>query len=99
MECFGRNLSDHCCYIAGRACPFLEENTEKDYKWSCQLRRENDSWDAVIVDSRYDTGEGSPGHAFKNTPYTNCKTYQCKECVDLEAGTITQEEFNTLKAK
>lgn len=94
MKCFGRNLSDHCCYIKGRPCPFLEENIERDQRWSCQLRRETGSWEAAIADPRYDTGEGSPGHAFKNTYYKNCLTYQCKECDELERNEITKEEFD-----
>lgn len=80
MQCLGRNNDDHCCYIDGEPCPFLEQNTEPGFRWSCGLRRELGSWDAVIADPRYDTGKGSPGHAFKNTPYGNCKKFLCPDC-------------------
>lgn len=53
MPCRGRNLDNHCCWLNGKICPFLEENTEDDYRWSCGLRRELNSWDAVLDDSRY----------------------------------------------
>ena len=52
MKCLGRNLEDHCCYLKGKPCAFLEENTE-DVRWSCGLRRELGSWDAVLKDPRY----------------------------------------------
>jgi hypothetical protein len=53
MECLGRNLDDHCCYLKGKVCQFLEENTEPGFRWSCGLRRELGSWDAVLADPRY----------------------------------------------
>lgn len=53
MKCLGRNLDDHCCYINGKVCQFLEEGTEVGYKFSCGLRRELGSWDAVVKDARY----------------------------------------------
>ena len=80
MQCFGRNFDDHCCYVKGKPCPFLEENSEPDHRWSCQLRRETGSWDAAIADPRYNTGEGSPGFEFRNTLYKNCRDFQCKSC-------------------
>lgn len=53
MPCLGRNLEKHCCWIKGAVCRFLEENTEPGYRWSCGLRRELGSWDAVLADPRY----------------------------------------------
>ena len=53
MKCLGRNLDDHCCYLKGKVCQFLEENTEPGFRWSCGLRRELGSWDAVLADPRY----------------------------------------------
>lgn len=93
MKCFGRKLHDHCCYIDGKPCPFLEENTEPGQHWSCHLRRETGSWEKAIADPRYDTGLGSPGHAFKDTPYKNCLVFQCRECGQLERGEITEAKF------
>ena len=99
MKCFGRNLPDHCCYINDKPCPFLEKNTKEEQLWSCQLRRETGSWEAAIVDPRYDTGEGSPGHAFRNTPYKNCEIFQCDECGQLERGEIDQTQYEALKSQ
>ena len=53
MKCLGRNLDDHCCYIASKVCPFLEENSQPGFRWSCGLRRELGSWDAVVESKRY----------------------------------------------
>ena len=97
MHCFGRNLDDHCCYVDGVPCPFLERNTDRDQKFSCQLRRQNGSWARAIADSRYTASRNSPGIFFKQFGY-DCATYQCAECQKLEAGTITQAEFIALKA-
>lgn len=49
-----RNTDDHCCYISGRVCPFLTDLGEGlDPRWSCGLRAELGSWEAVHVDARY----------------------------------------------
>lgn len=98
MHCFGRNLEDHCCYVNGAPCKFLEENTEPNMRWSCGLRRETGSWAKAILDPRYFESADSPGQAFKRTPYKNCKEFQCPECAMLERGEITQQEFERLKA-
>ena len=58
MKCLGRNKEDHCCYVDGKVCTFLEENTQSGYRWSCGLRRELGNWDAVINDPRYKEGPG-----------------------------------------
>jgi hypothetical protein len=50
--CHG-NGADHCCYIGGRVCPFLEEGTVPGRRWACGLYRELRSWDAVHADPRY----------------------------------------------
>jgi hypothetical protein len=47
------NSSDHCCYVSGVACRFLEENTVPGRRWACGLRRELGSWEAVHTDARY----------------------------------------------
>jgi len=49
------NGSDHCCYLDGPPCPFLEENTVEGRRWACGLRRELGNWDAVHADERYVT--------------------------------------------
>lgn len=52
MECHGNQI-DHCCYVRGVRCPFLEEDTVVGRRWVCGLRRELGSWDAVHADRRY----------------------------------------------
>jgi len=52
MPCNG-NRDDHCCYVNGNACRFLEMDTVPDRKWVCGLRRELGDWDLVIEDQRY----------------------------------------------
>lgn len=74
MSCQGRNNDDHCCYVNGKPCPFLEENTEPGFRWTCGLRRELGSWDAVIADPRY----VPIGEFFKPFGY-NCKTWSDPE--------------------
>jgi len=83
MRCLGRNLDEHCCWVDGKVCKFLEENTEPGYRWSCGLRRELGSWDAVITDSRY-VNEILPLHRAKGM---NCRDWPkpsaggpCKLC-------------------
>ena len=88
MKCYGRNAEDHCCYINGSPCKFLEENTEPGSRWTCGLRRELGSWQKVITDPRYFQEPDSPGEAFKNTPYGNCDIYQCVDCALRERNEI-----------
>lgn len=52
MICHG-NLDDHCCWFAGRICEFLAENVD-GRRWTCTLRAELGSWDAVHADPRYE---------------------------------------------
>lgn len=52
MPCAG-NANDHCCYIAGKPCKYVEENTVKGRRWACGLRRELGDWDLVLEDPRY----------------------------------------------
>ena len=100
MKCFGRNIKNpknHCCYVNGVECPFLEHGTEVGQDLSCQLRRENGSWEAAIADPRYSRGKNSPGRVFAQFSYKNCKDYQCKECGQLERSEIDQVEFDRIK--
>lgn len=50
--CHG-NGEDHCCYVRGEVCEFLEENTIEGRRWVCGLLRELGSWDKVHEDPRY----------------------------------------------
>ena len=77
MKCLGRNFDQHCCWINGKVCKYLEENTEPGFRWTCGLRKELGSWGAVLADPRYlalDLPEG-----------INCRDYPdknnpCKYC-------------------
>lgn len=44
--CHG-NGDDHCCYVDGKVCEFLEENTVPGRRWACGLLRRLESWAAV----------------------------------------------------
>lgn len=46
-------LTDHCCWLDGQLCPFLEEGTVEGRRYACALQRELGSWEAVYNDSRY----------------------------------------------
>jgi hypothetical protein len=65
MICHG-NLTEHCCWIEGQVCPFLEENTVPGRRWACGLYRELGSWDKVHSDPRY---LASPAARFFITRY------------------------------
>jgi len=78
MKCLGRNLDDHCCWLNGKQCQFLEENTQEGYRWSCGLRRELGSWDAVLADKRYQETvdpEFVKRAERLGTPKINCRDY------------------------
>ena len=49
------NTSDHCCYLNGTPCVYIEENTVEGRRWACGLFRELGNWDAVHADERYVT--------------------------------------------
>ena len=74
-QCTGRGDHDnHCCYLHGKVCDFLETNNVPGRNYVCGLRRELGSWDAVNADSRYQPiGE----HWAKwNHPFNYCETWQ-----------------------
>lgn len=52
MTCHG-NGDDHCCWLAGEVCPFLEEGTVPGRRWACGLFRRAGSWDAVYQSLAY----------------------------------------------
>lgn len=52
MFCHG-NGEDHCCWIEGKECEFLEAGTVPGRIWACMLYRELGSWGAVYADPRY----------------------------------------------
>ncbi len=85
MACQGRNQEEHCCYVKGKVCQWLEENTEPGYRWSCGLRRELGNWDAVLADPRYPADSWAPGVNCRDWPegppeWRGCNT--CGACKD-----------------
>ena len=44
---------DHCCWIDGHVCTYLEEWTVQGRRWSCRLYREQGSWLAVYQTTEY----------------------------------------------
>lgn len=52
MTCHG-NGEDHCCYVAGVPCRFLEEGTVPGRRWACGLLRQLGSWEVVHADPGY----------------------------------------------
>ena len=75
MACLGRNNKDHCCYVNGKPCQFLEENTEQGFRWTCGLRRKLGSWDAVLKHRSYQPLK----QHFAQWGY-DCASYVCYEC-------------------
>ena len=43
----------HCCWVKGKVCKYLEEDSIDGRKWSCGLRRERGNWEDVYTDQRY----------------------------------------------
>ena len=43
---------EHCCWVEGKVCPFLRENTA-GRRWACALRLEHGNWEDVHSDPRY----------------------------------------------
>ena len=52
MPCFG-NRDDHCCWVAGKPCQYLEEDTVEGRRWACGLMVELGDWEKVIASDRY----------------------------------------------
>lgn len=48
MSCDGQ-AEDHCCYVNGTVCTFLEEHTVPGRRWACGLLRVQGSWEAVYA--------------------------------------------------
>jgi hypothetical protein len=44
---------EHCCWVAGQVCRFLEVDTMPDRHWVCGLHRRLGSWEAVHNDPDY----------------------------------------------
>ena len=70
----GTKSGNHCCYLRGKVCVFLEVDTVAGRRFSCGLRRELGSWQAVSVDARYKPiGEFWADH---DLPFKYCEVWQ-----------------------
>jgi hypothetical protein len=76
MPCSG-NGKDHCCYLQGKPCRYVEENTVPGRRWACGLRRRLGDWDAVLISSEYQANV-----APKLAPYG----YNCRDWPDFPLG-------------
>ena len=52
MPCAG-NSETHCCWLDGKVCKYLEEDTVEGRHWACGLRRKLGDWDKVITSKEY----------------------------------------------
>jgi hypothetical protein len=76
------NGKDHCCWMAGVPCMFLEKDTVPGRKWACGLRREYGDWDKVIASERYQ---------LNIEPHFGPQGINCKDWPDLDAGQSCNE--------
>jgi hypothetical protein len=53
MSLCSGNEEDHCCYLKGRVCEHLEENTVSGRRWACGIRRKYNSWQETYQDLDY----------------------------------------------
>lgn len=44
---------DHCCWINGKVCSYLEEHTVEGRRWACGLFRKLGSWEKVYETEEY----------------------------------------------
>lgn len=52
VDCHGNGI-DHCCYVNGAVCQYLETDTIPGRHWVCGLRRSLGSWLLVHLDLGY----------------------------------------------
>ena len=51
MPCLAKD--EHCCWLNGVQCKYLEENTVPGRRWACGLKRRYNTWDAAINSEEY----------------------------------------------
>jgi len=49
----GNRDGDHCCYLKGKVCDYLEIGTVPGRKFACGLLRENGTWEKMVLAPRY----------------------------------------------
>jgi hypothetical protein len=77
-ECHG-NAEEHCCYVAGEVCPYLEENTVSGRRWACGLLRRLGSWDAVNRSDEY-RPIGETWVRVSKMPFNYCEAFNPRHC-------------------
>jgi hypothetical protein len=45
--------AEHCCWIDGKVCTYLEEHTVADRRWVCGLFRIHGAWSRVYQTAGY----------------------------------------------
>lgn len=81
MLCSG-NSKDHCCWIAGTSCRYLEVDTVPDRKWACGLRRKYGDWDKVLDSEEYQENV---------EPHFGPQGVNCRDWPDLKNGQSCNE--------
>lgn len=84
MPCCG-NGNDHCCYVKGSPCKYLEENTVEGRRWACGLRRKYGNWDDVIASIEYQTDIVPVwGNPLEDPTVLNCKDWPNGEGINRQ---------------
>lgn len=80
-RCVGRGTADgdHCCYIDGHPCLFIEEPRKGRRTFVCGLRDTLGSWEAVNLSPEYEP-IGNHWKA-RGLPFNYCELFQPSEGV------------------
>ena len=73
---------DHCCWMAGKPCIHLEEDTVPGRKWACGLRRKYGDWDKVLSSEEY---------LLTVEPHFGPQGVNCRDWPDLAEGQSCNE--------
>lgn len=84
MPCPGTG-EQHCCWVAGEVCPFLEENTVEGRRWACGLYRKYGNWNRAINSEEYRT-KVKP-HFESDALKARGREINCRDWPDLPVGT------------
>ena len=86
--------SDHCCYIEGQPCPYLQVNGPTGRRFACALRAELGDWALVHQDPRY-LADVKPHWVERGV--TDCGPWMgCNKATfdaAIARGSITEAEF------
>jgi len=76
MPCHG-NAETHCCWLEGKPCKYVEENTVPGRRWACGLMRQLGDWDLVL---------SSPEYKKQVAPVLEPLGYNCRDWPDSHPG-------------